>query len=256
MSDALMQPYCAVLLPFRAHFLSPYLRKNFKKRGDQTVLWSNRLIGIFCCVRINRQFWVAHIHMLQGRHWLVRCPLCNTPSESSDRQYSFDCWNPAWFRTSSINHRLQVAEGAVPQRWQRSAPHLHHIPVVHQQLQGLSKPYPRNRSAYCQRPLNLLRKRNCSCQSLFGSFLRQLTANRVGTDGFHLGIRILMYIGCHLGSPPSILQMQTKKDRSKFRFQVAYALLVSKFTPVLCISVSVLIDRMCISQTFYSLISK
>ena len=32
MSDALMQPYCAVLLPFRAHFLSPYLRKNFKKK--------------------------------------------------------------------------------------------------------------------------------------------------------------------------------------------------------------------------------
>ena len=52
MSDALMQPYCAVLLPFRAHFLSPYLRKNFKKkkkRGDQTVLWSNRLIGILLC---------------------------------------------------------------------------------------------------------------------------------------------------------------------------------------------------------------
>ena len=229
MSDALMQPYCAVLLPFRAHFLSPYLRKNFKKRGDQTVLWSNRLIGIFCCVRINRQFWVSHIHMLQGSHWLVRCLLCNTPSESSDRQYSFDCWNPAWFRTSSINRRLQVAEGAAPPRWQRSCTkplyrryreprlwlHLFHrqIPVVHQQLQGLSKPYPRNRSAYCQRPLNLLRKRNCSCQPLFGSFLRQLTANRVGTDGFHLGIRILMYIGCHLGSPPSILQMQTKKDR-------------------------------------------
>lgn len=32
MSDSLMQPYCAVLLPFRAHFLSPYLRKNFKKK--------------------------------------------------------------------------------------------------------------------------------------------------------------------------------------------------------------------------------
>nr|DAU75003.1 MAG TPA: hypothetical protein [Caudoviricetes sp.] len=64
-----------------------------------------------------------------------------------------------------------------------------------------------------------------------------------------------MYSGCHLGSPPS-LKILIKKDRSKFRFQVAYALLVSKFTPVLCISVSVLIDRMCISQTFYSLISK
>ena len=32
MSDALMQPYCAVLLPFRAHFLSPCLKKISKKR--------------------------------------------------------------------------------------------------------------------------------------------------------------------------------------------------------------------------------
>ena len=43
MSDALMQPYCAVILPFRAHFLSPYLRKNFKKkkrRSDRFMVQS------------------------------------------------------------------------------------------------------------------------------------------------------------------------------------------------------------------------
>ena len=103
-----------------------------KKRGDQTVLWSNRLIGIFCCVRINRQFWVSHIHMLQGRHWLVRCPLCNTPLESSDRQYSLDRWNPAWFCTSSINHHLQVAEDAVPPRWHWRFPPWYPYSYVHQ----------------------------------------------------------------------------------------------------------------------------
>lgn len=32
MSDSLMQPYCAVLLPFRAHFLSSTLKKISKKR--------------------------------------------------------------------------------------------------------------------------------------------------------------------------------------------------------------------------------
>ena len=48
MSDALMQPYCAVLLPFRAHLLSPYLRKNFKKkrRPDRFVVQSPHK----CCV--------------------------------------------------------------------------------------------------------------------------------------------------------------------------------------------------------------
>ena len=101
---------CSLTAPFYYRlgltFRALTSEKISKKRGDQTVLWSNRLIGIFCCVRINRQFWVAHIHMLQGRHWLVRCPLCNTPLESSDRQYSLDRCNPAWFCTSSINHRL------------------------------------------------------------------------------------------------------------------------------------------------------
>lgn len=38
--------FFALLLPFRAHLLSPNLRKKFKKRGDQTILWSNRLMGI------------------------------------------------------------------------------------------------------------------------------------------------------------------------------------------------------------------
>lgn len=89
MSDALMQPYCAVLLPFRAHFLSPYLRKNFKKkrRPDRFMVQSphrysvvSALTGSFewrtsTCCKIDVDFLDTVFVMARQNHLIDRIPL-------------------------------------------------------------------------------------------------------------------------------------------------------------------------------------